>query len=196
MPCSGRLLDQREEAWYSSLVHHGLTPEESATVFRSEATIGQQWSQKVANELNNCGVDCYATPLEFATSIEDRARFENEQDVIFTSQTGCIEVKSRRLKFTNDPTSYPYLTAFVDTVQGWDKKSPKPLAVVLVSQITSAKLVIPVSTQSQWGRVNAYDRVRHFRENWYTVNKTALTPFPQLVEWLLDRQINAQGKHQ
>lgn len=174
----------------------GLTPEQSTAVFRSEAAIGQQWSQKVASTLNNLGVNCYATPLEFATSVEDRARFENEQDVIFTSQTGCIEVKSRRLKFTDDPNSYPYDTAFVDTVLGWDKKNPKPLAVVLVSQLTAAKLVIPVSTQQQWGRVNAYDRVRHFRENWYTVNKTMLTPFSQLVEWLQNRQIIAQGRHQ
>lgn len=173
-----------------------LSPEQSAKVFWSEAAVGQQWAEKVAATLNNCGINCYATPLEFATGIEDRARFENEQDIIFTSQTGCIEVKSRRLKFTNDPNSYPYETAFVDTVQGWNKKYPKPLAVVLISQITAAKLVIPVSTQQQWGRVNAYDRVRHFRENWYTVNKTMLTPFTQLVEWLYGRQINAQDKHQ
>lgn len=175
---------------------NGLTPEEGTALFRSEAKIGQRWAEQVANSLNSSGVDCYATPLEFAQSIEDRVRFENEQDVVFTSQAGCIEVKSRRLRFTDDPSTYPYATAFVDTVSGWNKKQPKPLAVVLVSQLTTAKLVVPVSTQSQWGRVNAYDRVRQFQENWYTVNKQLLVPFPQLVKWLYDRQVTAQGKPQ
>jgi len=159
----------------------------SNELFQREATIGQTYAEKVATELQKRKIPCYATELEFAKNEADRKRFENEQDVILTTQTGCIEVKSRRLAFRNDPTTYPYGTAFVDTVIGWDKKNPRPLAVVLVSQITDAMLVVPVSTQPKWTQHAAFDRVRQINENWYQVKRSDLKTFNELVFWLKDR---------
>jgi hypothetical protein len=83
--------------------------------------------------------------------------------------------------------SYPYDSAFVDTLDGWNKKKEKPLAVVLVSQKTSSMLVVPVSTSANWGSESKYDRVRGIFETWLTVGREYLKPMEELVSWLKTR---------
>jgi hypothetical protein len=80
---------------------------------------------------------------------------------------------------------------------GWDRKSPKPIAVILISQITGAKLVVPVSTQHKWKKNTAYDRIRKITETSYVVNKSELRTFSDLTTWLSSKQsANEQGKPQ
>lgn len=160
----------------------------NSIIFREQAAIGQSWSERVAADLRNANIDCYATPLEFAASVEDRQRFENEQDIVFRWQTGCIEVKSRNLSFTTEPSSFPYKEALVDTVSGWIKKNPTPLAVVLISQITGEKLVIPSSTAPYWGTIVTFDRVRRHSDKWFLVDRNRLATFDSFVQWLAIRQ--------
>lgn len=167
---------------------HHADEDWNSLLFREQAAIGQSWAERVAADLNGKGVDCYATPLEFATDVQDRQRFENEQDIVFRWQTGCIEVKSRNLPFTSDPSSFPYRDALVDTVNGWVKKKPKPLAVVLISQITGEKLVVPSSTQDQWTTIVTFDRVRRHPDKWYLVDRNKLKPFSEFADWLSERQ--------
>lgn len=157
-------------------------------LFRHEATIGHRWSDYVCGLLSDAGVLCHTQPLEFASSVADRVRFQQEQDILLDSVGGCIEVKSRRLKFTDSPDSYPYSTAFVDTCHGWDLKQPKPRAVVLVSQLTQACLVIPTSTQAGWTRRQSFDRVRKIEETWYCAERASLRPLAELVDWLVQKQ--------
>ena len=116
-------------------------------LFVRELAIGHKWSEYVAAVLNNSGIKCEATPMRIAQSEEERLSFATEKDVVFTEMTGHIEVKSRRLSFSDDPNSYPKDTAFVDTEFGWNLKNPLPLAVVLVSQETSSLLVDRKSTR-------------------------------------------------
>jgi hypothetical protein len=153
-------------------------------LFRKEATKGQHFAEFVAVLLQNCGFAAYATPLQFANTIEDREKFINEQDIVFEDRSGCIEVKSRDLTFSGKPASYPFSTAFVDTQIGWNLKSPKPLAVVLVSQRNHHVLVIRPSTEPNWTVKNSFDRVRKINESWYQVNKSFLVPFSELCSWL------------
>jgi hypothetical protein len=153
-------------------------------LFRQEARKGQHFAEYVATLLQNCGFSAYATPLEFAATIKDRERFINEQDVVFEDRPGCIEVKSRDLTFSGKPASYPFDTAFVDTKTGWDLKSPKPLAVVLVSQRNNHVLVIKPSTQPSWTIKQSFDRVRKINESWYQVRKSHLVCFSNLCNWL------------
>jgi hypothetical protein len=153
-------------------------------LFRSEASKGQRFAEYVATLLQNCGFEASATPLEFAATIEDRERFINEQDVVFEDRPGCIEVKSRNLTFSSKSASYPFDTAFVDTKTGWDLKSPKPLAVFLISQRTGHVLVVKPSTQTLWTVKRAFDRVRKINENWYQVNKSDLVSFSDFCAWL------------
>lgn len=162
--------------------------EDNDELFYEELSAGHRWATHVANEMNERHVRCHVKPMEFRENLDDRDRFENEQDITFDIMSGCVEVKSRRLHFTHDPRSFPYGTAFVDTVAGWEKKQPKPLAVVLVSQLTKAMIVVPTSTKGKWGTKRSFDRVRNIEESWYVVNRTQLRSFDDLVAWLLARQ--------
>ena len=162
--------------------------EHNDELFFNELTTGHRWAEYVAEKLRHRKIPCHVKPVDFRKSLDDRDRFENEQDVILESVRGCLEVKSRRLRFGSEPVTYPYSTAFVDTVSGWNKKSPRPLAVVLVSQLTKNMLVVPVSTQDRWTTSRSLDRVRNIQETWYTVKKTDLRSFDDLIDWLSVRQ--------
>lgn len=162
---------------------------ENDDLFLGELTVGHGWAEKVANALKEEQIKCHIKPVDFRKNYRDRKRFENEQDIIFDTMPGCIEVKSRRLAFGSDPSSYPYKTAFVDTRNGWVKKKPKPVAVVLVSQQTGNMLVIPVSTSGRWGTQISFDRVRSIEESWFVVDKRLLRTFGSLTDWLIDRQL-------
>lgn len=157
-------------------------------IFTREVLVGHRWSCHIANHLNSLGIACTPSPLEIELDLSKVARFENEKDIVLDLQPGHLEVKSRNLVFTDDPRSFPYATAFVDTVIGWDKKEPRPLAVILISQHTGHKLVIPTSTQPEWGIRRARDRVRNINESWYTVDKGHLRRFADLTDWLQTRQ--------
>lgn len=162
--------------------------QENDELFHTELKSGHSWAEQVAEALASNKVKCHVKPVEFRKNYKDRKRFENEQDIILDSMPGCIEVKSRRLSFGPEPSSYPFKTAFVDTQSGWNKKKPKPLAVVLVSRETRDMLVIPVSTSNQWGIQTSFDRVRSIEESWFTVDKRLLKTFGSLTDWLFDRQ--------
>lgn len=159
------------------------------TLFRREAQIGQSFSEAVATYLNDRNIACHATELEFAKDVQDRERFKtHEQDIVFHKFGGCLEVKSRRLKFDSDPASYPFATALVDTVSGWEAKASTPLAVILISQETKAMLVVPPSTKDSWGKFSSFDKIRRINETWYECPKTNLVHIDHLVEFLARRQ--------
>lgn len=163
-------------------------------VFRREAVIGHSWAEKVAAALNNRGIKCHATPLEFAKDASDRARFANEQDVVLDLLPGCIEVKSRKtVTFTGDPESYPYPTAFVDTVHGWEKKDPVPHAVVLVSRANGHFLVIGAGSKPHWTQETHYDWQRQITDTFYMVKKQYLRPFDHLIQHLVQWQNDLFG---
>ena len=156
----------------------------SEDLFRREAVTGHKYATMVAEALQSHQIDCAVSDLTFAQTEAEISDYANEQDVVLTSRSGCIEVKSRRLAFRSDPETYTYRTAFVDTVKGWDSKNPKPLAVVLVSQRTKAMLVVPVSTQPTWTHTKSFDRVRRIHETWYEIDRSRLRTFNAFVEWL------------
>lgn len=162
--------------------------EENDELFFSELRAGHQWSEYVAAALRKNRIKCHVEPVQYRDSYDDRKRFQNEQDIILDAMPGCIEVKSRRLSFGETTSSYPFSTALVDTRNGWVRKNPKPLAVVLVSQQTGSMLVVPVSTSNQWGTKTAFDRVRGIDESWLTIRKNQLRSFGELVGWLTTRQ--------
>jgi hypothetical protein len=157
-------------------------------LFVQQLKIGNKWTEYVAEKLRENNINAYATELEIRDTVGDRHRFTNEQDILFNGMPGCLEVKSRKIKFSNNPLSYPMQTAFVDTVFGWDKKNPKPLAVALVSQITREILVVPVSTEKTWGTSTHFDKVRGITETSYTIDRGLLKTFSEFMVWLKDRQ--------
>ena len=153
----------------------------SDEIFRREATIGQKYAELVAARLRCHNINAEATELTFAASEEEIADYADEQDVVL--DTGhCIEVKSRTLDFDADPKSFPYTNAFVDTVGGWKKKKNKPIAVVFVSRSTDQMLVVMGDTDSKWGSVKKFDRVRKHYDTFHTVQRRMLLSFDQAVE--------------
>ena len=162
---------------------------ENDELFKRELATGNKWANHVADSLNSFDVPCHATEMVFRDDISQIPEFsQNDKDVILHGMSGFIEVKSRNLSFSSDPSSYPYETAFVDTADGWSKKAEKPTAVVLISQRTSEMLVVPVTSESCWGQESKYDRVRGIFDTWLIVHKTHLRPFSELVEHLRQHQ--------
>ena len=161
---------------------------QNSSLFIKELESGHKWAQYAAEYLFENGIDARCGSLVIRDSIDDRHAFHNEKDITFCSMPGVIEVKSRRLSFGSSPNSYPKDSAFVDTVNGWKRKDPKPLAVVLVSQITKHMLVIPTSTSPKWKTFASRDRVRGIEDTWITADRSLLRPISELIDWLLARQ--------
>lgn len=157
---------------------------ENDQLFFEQLEIGHDWAEKVATRLSAAGVGASATPMTRRSSVDHRHEYRNEQDVVIARGHRAVEVKSRNLAFFEEPSTYPYPTALLDTVSGWNAKHPKPIAVVLVSQITGAMLVAPLSTSDNWTVTSAHDRVRGIDDRWYTVDVDDLIPFPVFVQRL------------
>ena len=161
---------------------------ENDDLFRRELEAGHRWAQVVSQRFQGAGLHVEVTPLEWRKDIDDRHRFAGERDLLVGKSHVHIESKSRRLHFTDDPATYPFDTAFVDTVSGWDQKPSVPVAVVLVSQLTEGMLVVPVRrTRAEWTIEERRDRVRDISDRWYCVRRRLLLPFDDLVQWLLQR---------
>ncbi len=153
----------------------------SNELFQQQLTIGHKWTTLVAERLNNCGIEAEVTAMDYVDEEAEMGDYADEQDV--TLITGhCVEVKSRNLEFGADPKSFPYTTAFVDTVGGWAKKINTPIAVVFASQITGEMLVVMTDTFDQWGSVKKFDRVRGYSDNFHTVQRRLLLPFDEGVK--------------
>lgn len=148
-------------------------------IFIREATIGQKYAELVAARLRCHNIDAIASQFNFDPE-RDPADFADEQDVLL-GDGRCLEVKSRRLAFDCEPSTFPYKTALVDTAAGWRKKINKPVGVCVVSQHTDQMLFIPAETEPQWGTKKGWDRVRSIHENWLTVDRDLMVTFNQML---------------
>jgi hypothetical protein len=159
-------------------------------LFFAELAKGNKWAQFVSDFMSSNEIPAYTPKGRIRENISEIEEFSvNEKDIMFENMDGHLEVKSRNLSFGRTMEDYPYETAFVDTLDGWNRKAEKPLAVILVSQKTSEMLVIPVSTKDSWGTESKYDTVRGIHETWITVHKTHLRPVEELISWLKTRQL-------
>jgi hypothetical protein len=157
-------------------------------LFRRELAEGHAYANYVADQIRQRGLQVEVTPMEWRNTIEDRHRFSDEFDLTVGSRRRCrVDVKSRRLAFTG-PDDYPWPTALVDTVSGWDAKATKPSAIVLVSQETRGLAVIRVSTQGDWVVRRRFDQVRRIEDDFYEVRRDLLASFDELVAWLRQRE--------
>jgi hypothetical protein len=166
-------------------------------LFHQELVTGHRWSTRVGDRLRaeipaERGYEVTVTPMEWRESLADVARFRSEKDIVVARPGGpecVVEVKSRDLHFTDDPSSYPeaFPTAIVDTVDGWESKVHRDqvVAVVLVSQATAGMLVVPVgSTRRRWVTRRRWD---HKRRHWalnYEVSRRRLVHMDHLVRYL------------
>jgi hypothetical protein len=157
-------------------------------LFRRELEEGHIHAADVAARLRASGLPVAVTPLEWRQSIEDRHTFSDEIDLtVGTRHPSRVDVKSRRLIF-DGPGDYPYPTALVDTVAGWEAKARKPVAIVLASQHTGGLAVIRVSTRQEWTTRRRFDDVRRIEDDFYEVDRHLLASFDEFVAWLRRRE--------
>lgn len=156
---------------------------ENHELFARELQTGHRWAIYAAEVLCEHGVNAQALPLTFrpSNSVEDRSKYYNEFDLLVEGYR--VDVKSRRLSFTS-PGDYPYDTAIVDTVQGWKRKTDKPVAVLLVSQLAKGIVVVPPSQQHRWTKVTRFDSVRKCEFENYEAPRDDLKTLEEFIEWI------------
>ena len=155
-------------------------------LFFRELETGHKWASHTVRRLADAGIDARLTPMTIRTHVDNRSDYSNEADITVDMAGGqfIIESKSRNLTFSDDPTSFPYRTSFVDTVRGWDQKTTKPRAVVIVSQQTKAALVVSAKTRRRWTTIETTDRVRGITDVWYQIDRSLLLPFSTLTDYI------------
>lgn len=157
---------------------------ENDDLFFAELAKGHQYAAEVCRRLRILGIDATVPPRSKRIHIDDRDLYDDETDIIIPGTPPySIEVKSRDLTF-DCAHDYPYETAFVDTVSGWNRKQPKPIAVVLVSQVTMGMVVIKGSTRTTWTIKESFDNIRCISDDFYMVPREQLVGFGALVVWL------------
>jgi hypothetical protein len=111
--------------------------------------------------------------------------WQDQTDLALFDGRMRIDIKSRRLCFTS-PEDYPTgcLPAFVDTTTGYQAKSVKPHAYVIVSQTTGAMMFVNGRRPHEWRELARFDRVRGIHERFYAAPKECLRRPEQFVAGL------------
>lgn len=149
--------------------------------FLSELRIGYQWQLKVGQMLSDLGFTVSIDPLTIAQSEEETREFtKNDKDLLVNGK--YLEVKTRSITFTT-PDSFPYPTAILETVQGWQAKATKPFAILLVSRPTGRVLVVDGATQPDWTINRDFDSRRKVSFTNYHADKSQLLG----LSWLIRR---------
>jgi hypothetical protein len=148
--------------------------------FQGDLKRGQSTELVVAGALDRVG---------FVTEIPDHDHtpgdIDNQADVLVNGKV-ILEVKGRRFYFRG-PWDYPFPTAFVGSVDRWNRRSLAPDAVVLVSERTGAKIGIWVDAMDDWMIEKRWDPYRKKQEKSYAVPRDLLVKWSHFVDQLRER---------
>lgn len=150
-------------------------------LFIKELKAGHQWQNLPALFFKLHGLEVEIPELTIRTSIKEAGKWKDAPDLIVNGH--IIEVKSRNEIFTS-PDSFPYETAFVDTVSGYDSKKVKPLAYVFISRPTGAMLVLKTNSAKGLTVESKFDHVRKIQENFYVCKRKHLQNINLLVSFI------------
>lgn len=149
--------------------------------YHAAMTAGHTYNEIVAQRLRSEGIGCSVPELELVTSHKDIARLtKTEKDIILDSGL-ILEVKSRNLGFSEDPSLFWQKDIYVDTVSGYEAKEVKPYAYVMVSQRSGNMLVVHGSTKDHWFTKTVTDPYRNVTDNFYKIEKKYLTTWASLI---------------
>jgi len=153
-------------------------------LFEQELKKGHKYQEYVAQQLSNAGLDIVCSDIKPVEYTRNKSYNYPEDKDIVVGGDFVIEVKSRSLIFT-EPDNFPFDTAIVDTVRGWDQKDPEPKAVVIISQWTWKAVCINVeSSKHLWTTEHIHDSVRGIVDNTYLCPKECLKTSKDLANWL------------
>jgi len=154
-------------------------------IFFRELDKGYAMEAEVAARLGQAGVCVEHAPMQVRETYEQRARFRNQKDLLLPDGQ-VIEVKSSSRPFTCCD-DVQFANVHVAEVQAWERKDPTPVAVVLVSQVTKAMVVIPTRSRRSWITATVHDQVRNVDQTVYQCPRGQLREWPNFVAWLLAR---------
>lgn len=162
-------------------------------LFFQELEKGRIWETYVALKCMQAGLWVQFPPLKVRKNIDEVPEYANQADIWLTRANPLkVEVKSRDFAFTS-PKDIPYMPLYVSTVNSWNDATRKPDAIVVVSQITRAIVVIPCSTFDKWEIVrDAPDFKRGIKDDTYAVGEDCIWPFQSLVK-AMERRENANS---
>lgn len=162
---------------------------ENDALARQQMEIGWEWQSFTKDFFESKNLEVNLPDFAFRKSVEKIKDFEDEPDLFVEKQR--IEVKSRGLTFTEDPNSFPYDRAIVDTKSSYEHYESKPIAYVFISQETKAMLWTPAGfddqgrdISSRWQIQTLNDHVRDINDQFYLVRKDELRPISLLVDLL------------
>lgn len=147
-------------------------------LFFQECLTGHFWERYVGLFLSKQRLDVQLGEQTLRENIEEAEAYADQVDLV--CQGANLEIKSRSLLFTS-PSDLPFPDMIVDTVSGWEKKSPEPDFVVAISQLSGAMVYLPTTTRSRWERRRAYDRVRRIEGLFYFASRELWSPIHELV---------------
>lgn len=128
------------------------------------------------------GVEAEALRKTCRPTRRDAQRYSDAGDVAILGTRWTVEVKSRRQKFCADPSSYPFRRVLVDSAHAVRKMGRHTAAIVIVSQLTGAMVVVPMSTRRAWfdGSIDTLDGAKAAK----FVARKHLRRFCELALWL------------
>lgn len=150
-------------------------------LFLKELRAGYDWQILPLFFFRLHGLPAEMPALTIRKDIAEADRWKDSQDI--TIGTNAIEVKSRNEEFTSSD-SFPYPTAIVDTVSGYDAKQQKPLAYVFVSRPTGAMLCVRGTSSYRWTKTKKRDKVRNISDEFYVCPKSELRSMSALIRTL------------
>lgn len=152
--------------------------------YHAAMTEGHAYNEVVAQRLRAEGIECEVPELELvSTSKEIQRMTENEKDIILNNGL-VLEVKSRNLGFSEDPSVFWQSNIYVDTVSGYEAKKVKPYAYIMVSQKSGNMLVVHSNTKEHWFKHTTQDPYRKITDTFYKVDKKHLTTWTSLINEL------------
>lgn len=159
---------------------------ENHDLFLAELKEGRVWQEWAAGELKIRGLRVELPEFEFRKHVRDADHFTATDCDMTLRGTAVgdvvIEVKSRPIHFI-DPAGYPFPTALIDTVSGWNAKLVEPRAVLLVSRTARRALVATAATRPAWAVARRRDAVRGIWDDFYEVRREHLRG----LDWLVKR---------
>lgn len=161
---------------------------ENEDLFESELRRGHEYAVVIGRRFRASGLHVEVTAPSLARTRRGRDTYTRQDvDLIVHARGGqqVVEIKSRRIRFSG-PDDWPasHDPAMVDTVAGWQAKAHRPVAIVLVSQITLGAAVVPRSSLPYWQIVKVRDRRREIPTSSYACPSEHLRSFGELCDWM------------
>ena len=149
--------------------------------YHAAMTEGHSYNEMVAERLRAEGIGCTVPELELVTKDEDIRRLtKTEKDIILDNGL-ILEVKSRGIGFSEDPSLYWQKDLYVDTVSGYEAKEIKPYAYVMVSQKSGNMIVVHSNTKEHWFKKTVTDPYRKVTDVFYKIEKRHITTWTSLI---------------